>query len=117
MRERAIALGAVEERIVMGHEAAASTYDEAEGLRRLSIGRGWHSLLAVTSPYHTRRAQLILRDVFRDSGIAVAVQPTAGHYYSNGACWWTTVPSQRDTLNEYLKLGFYIAGYHSDFNR
>ena len=76
----------------------------------LARERGWHSLLVVTDPYHTRRARLCFRTALADSGIAVTVRPVEGSWYDPEA-WWRTVDGQRETWTEYLKLALHAAGY------
>jgi uncharacterized SAM-binding protein YcdF (DUF218 family) len=51
---------------------ADDTEEEAEALAGLSIQKKWHSVIVVTSNYHTRRARYIFLHVFPGS-ISVAV--------------------------------------------
>lgn len=97
-------------RIVEAPDTVTSTYAEAVSLRAFAQARGWRSLLVVTSPYHTRRTRIIVRDVFRDSGIAVTVVPVVPGWYRPDS-WWRFASSTRVTLNEYLKLALYLGGY------
>jgi len=106
----AIEAGVPAGRIVTPPGRPATTYAEALDIRQLAVGRGWHTLLVVTSPPHTRRARLIFRDVFRGTGIAIIVRPVENHRYTPGS-WWTTASNRHDTALEYLKLALYLIGY------
>jgi uncharacterized SAM-binding protein YcdF (DUF218 family) len=109
-RDIAIEAGVPAERIVTPPGQPATTYDEAIGIRQLALSRGWHTLLVVTSPPHTRRTRLIFTDVFRNTGITIVVQPVANHPYSPTS-WWTTQGNRHDTWLEYVKIGLYLVGY------
>ena len=102
--------GVPAERVRVTPETVTTTTQEAQAVRRTVEAQGLGSLLVITSPYHTRRARLIFRDVFRDTGVSVAVRPVAGHWYRAGS-WWKTQDGLRETWTEYLKLGLYVMGY------
>jgi uncharacterized SAM-binding protein YcdF (DUF218 family) len=51
---------------------ADSTLEEAQALARLARERKWHSVILVTSNFHTRRARYILQRVFPE-GVEVRV--------------------------------------------
>jgi uncharacterized SAM-binding protein YcdF (DUF218 family) len=97
-------------RIAYAPGQAATTYEEAWNLRQMALARGWHSLIVVTSPFHTRRARLILHEVFRDTGISIIIRPVPAHWY-DPANWWTTAAGRQITLEEYLKLAAHAVGY------
>lgn len=111
MYHDAIAEGVAESRILLvaEPEAVTSTYDEALQVRKLAQERKMQSLIVVTSPYHTRRAQLIFADVFADSSITFAMQPVRQHWYSADT-WWQSIKGIQRTGSEYLKLAFYFVG-------
>lgn len=108
---QAIAQGVPAERIVVAPGTATTTYQEALILRRLALSQRWRSLLVVTSPSHTRRAGLILRDVFSGTGIELVVVPVRDHWYT-ARTWWHTRLGWRETGLEYVKLVLYHLGYH-----
>jgi len=56
MRTEAIWQGVPEEHILMAPEIVRTTYEEALAVRRLAEERGFHALIIVTDPFHTRRA-------------------------------------------------------------
>lgn len=108
---QALAQGVPAERIVVAPGTATTTHQEALILRRFALSQGWRSLLVVTSPSHTRRAGLILRDVFDGTGIDLLVVPVADHWYT-ARSWWHTRQGWRETGLEYVKLVLYQLGYH-----
>jgi uncharacterized SAM-binding protein YcdF (DUF218 family) len=111
MRGDVIAEGVAESRVLLVPDpnAVMSTYDEARVVRELAQEREMHSLIVVTSPYHTRRAQLIFDDVFADSSISFTMQPVRQHWYSSDT-WWHSVEGMQRTGSEYFKLAFYFVG-------
>jgi uncharacterized SAM-binding protein YcdF (DUF218 family) len=56
--------GVPKERIVPFPQDADGTREEAVALRNFLAGKGWKSVIVVTSNYHTRRARLIFRKTF-----------------------------------------------------
>lgn len=111
VRRQAIAQGVPAARIAVAPGTATTTHQEALILRRFALSQGWRSLLVVTSPSHTRRAGLILRDVFDGSGVTLSVVPVGDHWYT-ARSWWHTRQGWRETTMEYVKLILYQLGYH-----
>lgn len=111
VREQALEHGIPEERILIVPEAVGSTYAEALQIRHMAQRQGWRSLIVVTSPSHTRRARLILREVFDGTGITIIVRPVLGHWYTPET-WWKDPDARREIGSEYLKLALYLIGYH-----
>lgn len=110
VRRAALRDGVPEDRFLTIPELVYTTYDEARAIRRLAEERGWNSLIIVTSPYHTRRTRVIFGDVFRDSGIAIAVRPVEPDIY-DGDAWWQDNDALRNTVLEYLKFIAHGLGY------
>jgi len=110
VRREAIWQGTPEARIVDAPGIVTTTYAEALAVRRLALARGWRSLIVVTDPYHTRRARMIFRNVFRDAGVQFIVRPADGAAYRADA-WWRTEDGLRETWTEYLKTLLYGVGY------
>lgn len=108
---QAVEAGVPLDRIVVAPGVSASTYEEAQNLRRLAEERRWQALLVITSAYHTRRARMILRDVFSGSGIEVAVRPVRDDWYRPDE-WWRSREGWSTTASEYAKLVLYLGGYH-----
>jgi uncharacterized SAM-binding protein YcdF (DUF218 family) len=72
--------------IVRFEHQAANTIQEAQALRDLALQRHWHSVLVVTSNYHTRRAHYTFRKVF-PSGITVSMASAEDSEYLPNT-WW-----------------------------
>lgn len=100
--------------ILIAPGAVTTTYDEAIVLRRVMQAQGWHSLLVVTSPSHTRRARMIFQAVFANTGITIMVHPIADQSYT-AESWWKSTGGIQQALSEYLKLALYLGGYHMLF--
>lgn len=64
------------------------------------------SLLVVTSPYHVRRARIILRDALP----GVELKVVASTYEKLPERWWTEQASARNVMLELAKLAFYVVG-------
>jgi uncharacterized SAM-binding protein YcdF (DUF218 family) len=110
MRDWAITSGVPRRQILEAPGTSTSTYEEAVNVRRLAQQQGWHALIVVTSSYHTRRARIILHDVFRDTDIAITVIAVHVERYRPES-WWKTDEGRWLTLSEYLKLALYLCGY------
>jgi uncharacterized SAM-binding protein YcdF (DUF218 family) len=86
-------------------EASLSTFDEARALQRKFEGMR-PRLLVVTSPYHVRRARMVLAGAMPHAELIVVATP----YETFPQRWWTSQDAARDLLLESTKLGFYILG-------
>lgn len=84
----------------------ANTYEEAMRLRDYTGERGWHSILIVTSAYHSRRALWIAGRVMHE--VAVGIDPVApGAQTPAPAVWWMYRLGWRMVPGEYAKLVYY----------
>lgn len=82
-----------------------STFEEGRALRQRYSGQA-PTLLAVTSPYHVRRARMILEDALPEASIHVV----ATSYEQFPDRWWASQDSARDLLLELTKIVFYAVG-------
>jgi uncharacterized SAM-binding protein YcdF (DUF218 family) len=82
-----------------------STLDEARSLKRF-LGETKRTVIIVTSPYHARRAKLIIKRSLPQVRWLV-VCPPEGHLPDQ---WWTDQRAARDALTEAAKLLFFLAG-------
>lgn len=98
-------------RIEVLPEVVSSTHEEALLARRYAEQRGVRTLLAVTSPYHSRRALWTLRRVFSGSGVGLGLEapPAAGTLAT--AAWWLSSSGWRTVGAEYLKMVYYRVAY------
>jgi len=81
----------------------SNTREEAIAIRQLMEERGWRSCIVVTDPYHSRRAQIIFSDVFRDSGLSVRVHSVRGHWYTTRG-WFLRRDGWKAMFQEYLRI-------------
>lgn len=112
-REELVRAGVPAERIEVLPQVVASTYEEAVQVRLLIGMRGLHSIIIVTSPYHTRRAGWVFRRVLAESGVAIGLlSPPAGQQQSpTPATWWLRPSGWKLVALEYPKLVFYRLRY------
>lgn len=82
-----------------------STYEEGRVLGLRYAGRS-PDLLAVTSPYHVRRARMILTNALPGARIHVVATP----YETFPEHWWASQDAARDLLLELTKIVFYSVG-------
>ncbi len=86
-------------------EALKSTY--AEGLALAERVAPGERIVVVTSPYHVRRARLILRDALPGREVLVV---GSGRYEPLARDWWTEQEATRNVLLEGVKFAYYLAG-------
>jgi len=106
---KAVDQGIPSERILIAPGQASTTDEEAILLRNFIATTGLHSLIIVTSPYHTLRAHLILHEAFRDSGVTFTVYPIPNENY-RADVWWQNPFDRKQTLLEYTKILAHIIG-------
>jgi capsular polysaccharide biosynthesis protein len=80
-----------------------NTEEEARAVQNIAHEEGLHSLIIVTSPYHTRRTRHIYDKIFRTSNITVAIRPVENHWYTPEN-WWKQRNGRWFTFTEYVKL-------------
>jgi uncharacterized SAM-binding protein YcdF (DUF218 family) len=91
--------GVPKDRIVRLAHNADSTREEAEALTKLAAQRKWHSVIVVTSNYHTRRARYIFRKVF-PQGIEVHVASARNGDF-DPQHWWEQRKSIKELTREF----------------
>jgi len=87
-----------------------STWEEAGVLRRWVSEHGAHSVVAVTSPTHSRRARASLRIALEPLGVDVHMSP-CGARYDLRSRWWLEERPLVNVTDETLKLGLYLVRY------
>lgn len=97
--------GVPRDRIAIFGTASLSTYEEGKVLGGLYAGTS-PRLLVVTSPYHVRRARMILDSALPNAKLSVVATP----YEVFPERWWTSQDAARDLLLEIAKLAFYGVG-------
>lgn len=83
----------------------ASTVEEIEALKK-HFGERKPSLLVVTSPYHARRAKMIMDDLMPDYEITMTVSDDGA--FRND--WWRDQDSAQYLVMEFAKTLYYMAG-------
>ena len=102
------AAGIPEDKIVVMLERVSGTSDEAALFRRYAETEGLHSILVVTSAYHSRRALWTLRKVFRGSNIVIGLEPVpTGFQTPSPIAWWLRVRGWKTVPVEYVKIVYY----------
>jgi uncharacterized SAM-binding protein YcdF (DUF218 family) len=99
------ALGVPSAAIEFMPRRAHSTTSEARAIARWACRHGLHRLIVVTSPAHTRRARLILRQSLGPD-VALAVRPSPAALFPADR-WWRQRRAIKDVLTEYQKLAAY----------
>lgn len=90
----------------------ASTHEEAQVVRQYAEEHRLHSVLIVTSAYHSRRALWVFSRVFRDTGIQIGligVRP--GDQSPLPATWWLSLRGWRLVPTEYAKMIYNVIKY------
>ena len=104
--------GVPKEKIVILAEPVASTYEEAVLAREYAKHENLHSIIFVTSAYHSRRALWTVRRVFAGSGIEVGLDaPLDGVNTPSPWTWWLRARGWRMVAEEYPKLIYYRLWY------
>lgn len=102
--------GDIPETALLIIEGVSSTYDDARLSREEMQKRGFRSAIVVTSPYHTRRARMVFRKVYKDSGILLCYSPVEKSWFRVEK-WWTRERELITVINESIKLVFYWLRY------
>jgi uncharacterized SAM-binding protein YcdF (DUF218 family) len=97
MEHDLIERGVPKDRIIRFPHDSDNTREEALALRSLSTEKNWHSVIVVTSNYHTRRARYIFQRVFPES-VAVRVASARDGKF-DPEHWW----ENRKSLKEFVR--------------
>jgi uncharacterized SAM-binding protein YcdF (DUF218 family) len=104
-----VQLGIRREDVAASTEPLDNTAAEADHLRAVALQRGWHTVIVVTSRYHTRRAGFAVRRALKGTGIDVIVRASRYDQF-DPAHWWRTRPDIRYMISEWQKLVAYRLG-------
>ena len=86
----------------------SSTYDEAVALKSFAAAHGFHSILLVTSAYHSRRALKTFQQLLSGTDIICGVSsPPPGWQTPRSATWLFSIQGWRVVPAEYLKIIYY----------
>lgn len=101
-----VAAGAV----IIGQMTATSTFDELRVVKNIILKNNFKSFILVTSDYHTRRALMTARWLFRSTDVKI-YNATVYTKYFILRNWWLHERPLKDITQEYLNCGFYLL-YH-----
>jgi uncharacterized SAM-binding protein YcdF (DUF218 family) len=101
-------LGVHSQNIEVVRPPVTSTWDEAQIISEYSKTHNLHSILIVTSGYHSRRALRTFRTQFEDT-TEVGIDPVeTGIQTPSPATWWLYPRGWQLVFVEYLKLIYYL---------
>jgi uncharacterized SAM-binding protein YcdF (DUF218 family) len=111
-RDELLASGVPAESIVVLPQTVTSTYEEAQLVRDYARANGLHSILFVTSAYHSRRALWTVRRAFAESNVAVGLDAVpVGLETPRPLTWWLHAKGWTMVAEEYPKLLYYRLWY------
>jgi len=100
--------GVPKDKIVRFVHDADSTLEEAQALAKLAKEKKWHSVIVVTSNFHTRRARYIFRRVF-PQGMEVRVASARDGDF-DPEHWWEKRKSIKELTQEFTEMAVTIWG-------
>ncbi|HME12430.1 MAG TPA: YdcF family protein, partial [Candidatus Acidoferrum sp.] len=98
MQHDLIERGVPKEDIVVFPQDADNTREEAQALLALVNQKHWHSVMVVTSNYHTRRARYIFRHIFPQDIELAVVSARDGDFDPEE--WWEKRKSFKELTRE-----------------
>lgn len=101
----AIELGVPQDSILFSEGMASNTIEEAKAVLLVAKTRNINSILVVTDPYHTRRADIIFDLEFKDQEIDTYVHGVRNSWYQPYS-WFFRVSGWRVTISELAGLFF-----------
>lgn len=101
----AIELGVPQDSIIFSEGMASNTIEEAKAVLLVAKTRNINSILVVTDPYHTRRADIIFDLEFKDQEIDTYVHGVRNSWYQPYS-WFFRVSGWRVTISELAGLFF-----------
>ena len=108
-RNALVQLGVPPDAVLTDMNPVDNTAEEAAALRDLARGRGWRSVIVVTSKYHTRRAGFAFRRAFDGTNVRIAMRASK-YDYSDPARWWRRRSDFRFVISEWPKVFAYRLG-------
>jgi len=102
MEHDLIERGVPKDRIIRFPHDSDNTREEALALRALVMEKNWHSVIVVTSNYHTRRARYIFQRVFPSSVTVRVASARDGDF--DPEHWWENRKSLKEFTRELAAL-------------
>jgi uncharacterized SAM-binding protein YcdF (DUF218 family) len=111
-RDRALQRGIPSKAIAIDESPVTSTYSEVMRLKEfIDHSEGpIQSVIAVSDPYHMRRARWTYRQVLGDK-VELRMAPVPFDLSPYKRRWWTDVESREMVKDEYTKILYYYARY------
>jgi uncharacterized SAM-binding protein YcdF (DUF218 family) len=104
-------LGIDENRVRELQLTGPGTHGEAVAVHAFAQASGIHSLLVVTSPYHTRRALAVFRTVFDGGDVRVGVEPATAASPARPSLWFVGGYDRAYVAYEWAAIGYYAWEY------
>ena len=102
MEHDLIERGVPKDHILRYPQDIENTREEALGLSKLAAEKNWHSLIVVTSNYHTRRARYIFRRVFPATLDVRIASARDGDF--DATRWWEQRKSLKELVREFAGM-------------
>jgi len=99
----AIDAGVPQDSMLVTAGEASSTFEEAQAVKLLTAQRNITSILVITTPYHTRRTEIIFDREFLDTEVKVLVHAVEDSWYKP-LSWYLNPLGWRQTTAEYGSL-------------
>jgi uncharacterized SAM-binding protein YcdF (DUF218 family) len=98
MEHDLIERGVPKDKIVRVSHNAENTREEAQVMAQQALERKWHSVIVVTSNYHTRRARYIFSHIFPSQTVVSVSGAHDGDFDADH--WWQTRKSLKEFTRE-----------------
>jgi uncharacterized SAM-binding protein YcdF (DUF218 family) len=89
---------------------ATSTYEESEEILTYCINNNLKEISVVSSDFHLHRMGMVFGEKFQEKGIVVHFFGTETKDFK-AQSWWTFELGLITTLNEYIKIVYYVFKY------
>jgi len=109
--EELIKGGVPAEKINIVPGVASNTRYETSLIKEYALNHGMHSILVVTSTYHSRRALRSLRQVFAGTEVVIGLEPATRPLTPSPVFWWLQPEGWRTVGVEVVKLIYYWLKY------
>lgn len=104
------AMGIPEDSLKFVGDGVTSTYDEALATRQFMKRNGYKSVLLVTSKWHSKRAYLTFKSVFKDDEMNIIICPS-GYDTFDPDTWWKKNSDVELVFDEYVRLVYYLLSF------
>ncbi len=108
VKRKAIDQGVPAEKILIIPGQVSTTDEEASTLKPFIRSKGFSSVIVITSPSHTRRAQIILNEVIGSDPLLI-IHPSNEPKY-DAHYWWLIQEDRNNTFLEYSKILAHFLG-------